>query len=309
MVFIKGVIIITDLMKPKISLGIDIGGSHITCALIDLEKNSIITQSKVRMDVDSGGNSVEIIDRWLEAINKSVSFGKHEFPEKIGVSIPGPFHYDSGICLMKNQNKYESLYGVNIKEIIAEKLNIKCTDIRFSNDAACFLWGEVLSGVARNAAHVIGITLGTGLGSARFSNGFVEDANLWNSKFKSGIAEDYLSTRWFIKRYFELSGATVANVKSLIYDVESGKSLALDVFKEFGRNLGMFLSQFFQNEKELEVVVLGGNIAKAYSLFGKDTEQYLQENGVNLELRQAELGEEAALIGAAGEWKSHSAEF
>ena len=66
------------------------------------------------------------------------------------------------------------------------------------NDASCFLKGEVFGGAAKGYNHVIGITLGTGLGSATFKNGVVYDGDLYYTPFKESTAEDYLSTRWFI---------------------------------------------------------------------------------------------------------------
>ena len=36
----------------------------------------------------------------------------------IGIAIPGPFDYGNGISLIKDLEKYESLYGTNIKETL-----------------------------------------------------------------------------------------------------------------------------------------------------------------------------------------------
>lgn len=83
--------------------------------------------------------------------------------------------------------------------------------------------------------------------------------------------------------------------------------IAVDVFKEFGRNLGDFLIQCIINAPLTEVVVLGGNISKAYYLFGMETERCLKESGIDVQLKVAELGEEAALLGAVAEWNSYSA--
>ncbi len=61
----------------------------------------------------------------------------------------------------------------------------------------------------------IGITLGTGLGTATFQNGVAKDANLWCAPYLDGIAEDYISARGLINTYRKLSGTTVENVKQL----------------------------------------------------------------------------------------------
>jgi len=40
--------------KQKISVGADIGGSHIICQLFDIDKNKPVEGSKLRLPVDSG---------------------------------------------------------------------------------------------------------------------------------------------------------------------------------------------------------------------------------------------------------------
>ena len=79
--------------------------------------------------------------------------------------------------------------------------------------------------------------------------------------FLDGIAEDYISTRWFVRRFYELSGNQVANVKALI-DEYAGDIVFYQVFSEFSVNLAHFIYQFIQREMPLAAVV-GGNIAQA----------------------------------------------
>lgn len=213
--------------------------------------------------------------------------------------MPGPFEYEKGVCLIKGQDKYDALYGMNVKELLAQKLKISATDIRFMNDACCFLKGEVLGGVARGLLHAIGLTLGTGLGSASYHEGVALDADLWNLPFKDSIAEDYISSRWFINYYKSISGIQLENVKELAKLAADPK--VKEVFSLFGKNLGLFLTEFIRMEHP-EVVVMGGNISQASPLFMTETQKVLDSHSINVILKQAILGEKAALIGAAGTW-------
>ena len=88
-------------------------------------------------------------------------------------------------------------------------LDISPSGIKFMNDASCFLHGEVFCGAAYKCEEALGFTLGTGLGSAIYKNGIAEDGEMWCSAYKDGIAEDYLSTRWFERRYKELTGKDI----------------------------------------------------------------------------------------------------
>ncbi len=127
-----------------------------------------------------------------------------------------------------------------------------------------------------------------------------EDANLWKAPFKDSIAEDYISTRWFVKRYAEISGTTVKDVKEL-REALPGNPLVQQVFDEFGTNLGAFLATFVEMDKP-EIIILGGNIANALPLFEKTLNAELAKHKIELPIKCATLGEKSAIIGAASSW-------
>ncbi|MFB6454285.1 ROK family protein [Chitinophaga sp. Hz27] len=286
-------------MKNSMAVGVDVGGSHITAALVDLQGRSIIEQSWRRERVNSKGSIAEIIDAWA-AVILDVAAGLQHKPVIIGIGMPGPFNYEEGISLMQNQDKYDALYGLNVRELLAAKLHTDPQQIRFINDAGCFLQGEAFSGAARGFKSAIGLTLGTGLGSATFDGHIAKDANRWCSPFKDSIAEDYISSRWFISKYAAVSGSTVKDVKALTELIDTDPRI-LDIFKEFGTNLGNFLAPFIQEENP-EVVIMGGNIANAAALFLPAVTATLEQHNIHIPLRTAMLGESAAVIGAASVW-------
>ena len=184
--------------------------------------------------------------------------------------------------------------------MLAQSLGVAPFKIRMMNDAGCFLQGEVYAGSATGFNHVIGLTLGTGLGTARYHQGIGEDANLWCMPFKESIAEDYISTRWFVKRYLELSGLPIKDVKALADIYETDKFAQL-IFKEFGQNLALFLKEFIQKDNP-EVVIIGGNIANAYHLFSNEIISYFEQQNIQTSIYLSKLNEVAALLGAANLW-------
>ncbi|GAB3539904.1 hypothetical protein GCM10027443_37050 [Pontibacter brevis] len=282
------------------TVGVDIGGTHITAALVDMKAGALLADTLVREQVNAKGKEQEIISSWAQAI---VHAAKEDTRENvhIGIAMPGPFDYEEGISLMQNQDKYDALYGLNVRKLLADALKMPPAHFKFMNDAACFLQGEVFGGAAKGAGRAIGLTLGTGLGSAFYHGGMARDAALWRSPYKEGIAEDYLCARWFTKRYHTLSGKEVSNVKSLVSLLSSDERVQT-IFNEFGQHLGEFLVPYMERESP-EVVVIGGNIAQALGLFYPALRQTLTMQGVIVPIKQAELGEEAALIGAASLWK------
>lgn len=273
----------------KYVLGADIGGSHITAAVVDMDSRCIITNSYRRSRVDSKSSAENIIYQWVATIQEAIYASGRDVRD-IGIAMPGPFNYAEGISYIKGQDKYDALYGLNIKKLLRIALFSPFT-IRFENDAACFLKGEMFAGVAKSVSNAIGITLGTGLGAAVAIDGNVTDAELWNSPFKEGIAEDYLSTRWFIKRYHELTGQHIENVKQLC--LEENQKFAKEIFNEFGENLSLFLDNQI-NDFCLEIIVIGGNITQAFDQFSHHLKS------LTVVANRAIMGEEAALLGAAG---------
>jgi glucokinase len=286
-------------MEKPCVLGIDIGGSHITASLVDLETGTLIQNSIKRRAVNSNGSKEEILTDWCEVIKQA--FGNVLDSEKrIGIAMPGPFDYENGVSLIKDQDKFKSLYHLNIKQELAQRLNINSSAIKFVNDAAAFMQGEVFCGAAKGYNRALGLTLGTGLGSAVVVNGLSKDAELWSSKFLNGIAEDYFSTRWFVNKYKSLTGITLDGVKELA-DVVKTDLYAMQVFNEFGRGLGHFLGDIIKETKS-EVVILGGNISQAFHLFAPHLIENLKALRLDTEIKITELNEHAALIGAASSW-------
>jgi glucokinase len=213
--------------------------------------------------------------------------------------MPGPYDYENGICYISENDKYESLYGVNVKHEIARSLGIAHQHIRMKNDAACFLEGEVFAGAAQGFSRAAGVTLGTGVGSAYFCNGVATDAEWWNRPFKDSIAELYFSTRWFVKRYYELTGKSVVNVKELIQQ-ENVECVAV-IFDEFSKNLSILLADLVCAH-DPEVLVIGGNITKAADFFLSQVQDQLYDRKINVGIRISHLGEGAAIIGASTCW-------
>ncbi|GHA62061.1 ROK family protein [Pontibacter akesuensis] len=285
---------------PEFVLGVDIGGTHITAAVIDLSSRAILQETLSRAPVDSGGSVQQVITTWSSAMHAAIRKSGQQV-RRMGIAMPGPFDYEYGVALMQNQGKYDHLYGVNVRPLLAQELQVPEENILFQNDAPCFLQGEFFGGAAKGCTRAIGMTLGTGLGSTWYANGKAVDADRWNTPFGDSIAEEYLSSRWFVKRFEELTGQQVPNVKAIV-DQFPTEPKVQQLFDEFGKNLGVFLIPFAQ-ERNPEVIVLGGNIAKALPLFAPLLLQTLHQQNVHVPVKQAQLGEEAALIGAASLWK------
>ncbi len=272
----------------------DIGGSHITAAAVDLNRKEIGLGSRVRLAVDAAAAPGRIIEQWARAVEHAAG---NRRVSRLSLALPGPFDYQKGICLIKAQHKYESLYGQNVKELMAAKLDIDPANIFLTNDAAAFLRGEVFAGAAQACRSAVGLTLGTGLGTACYCDGDCRDAGRWNMPFHDAIAEEYLSTRWFVRRFQILTGKDLPGVRNLLEHPDPAVTMAL--FNEFGTNLYQFLLAWLEKDGlSPEFLVIGGNIAKAFNYF-KHKLAPLRLLYPQLSIRASGLGEDAAIFGAA----------
>lgn len=282
--------------KSPIVLGMDVGGSHVTAALVDIDQQKILPDSRCRLDLDSQRAAALILLDWLKVVDACYQHYPH-LEKQIGMAMPGPCDYEHGISYIKGLNKYGNLFGLNLPERLSTLLGISPQQVTMTNDAACFLQGELAMGVAQDFERPIGVILGTGCGTAKVKDGLGCDGELWQLPFKNGIAEDYLSTNWFKIRYQELTGKQIMGAKDLAATYQADP-ISRAIFEEFAQNLADFLIIFSELENA-DSIVLGGNIMKAQAYFLNTVQEKLRACDVHIPILISKLGENAPIIGAA----------
>ena len=256
----------------------------------------MLPHTVTRNELDSKGSSDIILNIWIATIKETLN--KFQFPVSgIAFAMPGPFDYINGVSYINGLDKYEALFGLDIKTIIANAFDFAPEMILFRNDAEATIAGEVFAGAGRGYDRLTGITLGTGFGSAQFKEGRARELNWGSAAYQDSIADEYFTTRWFCKRYNQLTGISISGVKELAIAAEKS-AVARDVFEQFSDNLAEFLKQNI-TQSDPDVLLVCGNIAKASRFF---LPNLINRSGI--EIIAAELGETAALIGAAALFSS-----
>lgn len=293
-------------MKKSLAIGTDIGGSHISCAAVDLETGKIMRETLSEREVNNQASAAEIIGVWADALSSVIGKVPIEKIKGIGFAMPGPFDYVKGICYIKGVAKYENLYGFNITDAISSSLDVpEGFLIRFMNDASSFAVGEAWAGSASRVNRSLSITFGTGFGSAFISNKIpIVDGPevpqmgcIYHLPYKDGIADDYFSTRWFLGQYKKLKGKELKGVKELA-DLAATDKDVMALFTEFGNGAAVFLAPWLK-KFNAEVLVIGGNISHAYNLFGDVFESRLKKENCTCKVVISQLKEDAALLGSA----------
>lgn len=144
-----------------LAIGIDIGGTGIKGAVIDLDAGDIVGD-RIKHPTPEGGEPDDIIATVAQLVGELGTEGV----EHIGVCFPAVVVNGR---TMSAANVSERWIGLDADTAFGEALG---RDIHFVNDADAAGYAEAMSGAARGQRGlVIMTTLGTGIGSALINDG------------------------------------------------------------------------------------------------------------------------------------------
>ena len=292
-------------------IALDIGGSHITSGLVYIQERKKDVECIFHKPVDSNASADQLIDLITDCIvDVSTHNASPELIQEIGISMPGPFDYKRGISRITGVNKFDSLFALDVKTSLQNRLALKkihTLKITFLNDAEAFLLG-VLNQDNYLSEKVLALTIGTGIGSASYSDGelfsgLMDENYLYKSKFKDGRAEDYFSTKWFLNQASESGIEAGTGVKELAQKVHDTPGVQ-KIFDRFGKNLADFLDDVV-SRTDVDRIVFGGKIFKSFHLFEETFYRHFRGD-VNIQI--ADKTSEYSLLGAAVHHQNESNE-
>lgn len=279
----------------------DIGGSHVSAALCAADRLALspVQRAALADDVSPEAFADLLAELGRHAVNGGPA------PSGASVAIPGPFDFGTGISRM--HHKLPRLFGYDLRTALSARLGCPPDTVRFLGDAASFLVGELAAGAARGAARAVGITLGTGIGSAFARDGHwvtsgeavPPKGEIWNLPYEGGTVEDLLSTRALREDYAARSGRN-AEVAAIAADAPTDPD-ACAAFETFGEHLGQVF-RVTLGPFAPDVVVIGGGISRSSHLFFPAAQRQL-EGLPGFRLVPSSLLERAALLGAAAHWR------
>lgn len=286
---------------------LDIGGTSIKSAIVN-SKNIIVKNTYNKKSLNSKREKEYILRQFIQPIKKNINYlkRKKENLNGIAIAIGGPFDYKKGISYIKNFDKYESIYGMNIKEIIQKELKIsKDLPFIFDIDSWCFARGEVQFKQYDKYNKIIVLTLGTGVGSAFIINKKVVSRGKgvpylgWISgkKYKKGILNDYISSIYMVKKYFLITNKKI-DVNTMAILAKKGDKIAKSIFAEVGTTIGSYLQDHFIKDFNTECLIFGGGISHSGNLFISEVKKSLEKINRLQEIKIAKDIETSALRGA-----------
>lgn len=293
-------------------IGIDLGGSHIGFGVI--ENETILEKYEKDFTDEDKAHIIEVIEEYIVGKVKELE-EKYDI-ESIGIAIPGSVK-DGNILKMVNLG----IYNYNIKQSLGEKLN---KQINVRNDAKCACLAEFCDIVKKDeslkSANIVFLSIGTGIGGGVIYNGklleghnfegyeighmVIKESGLPCKCGKYGCFERYGSILEYKNKVKQrLNIPQDVHGDSLREILDNHKQEILDINETYISDLALGISNLV-NIFEPDIIVLGGGFAHFSYMFKdkiKDTlinSTLLFNRRENIDLRIAQLGNDAGMIGA-----------
>jgi glucokinase len=305
---------------------LEVGGTHVTAALIDDSDWSVVPGSSTRGPIRAQGSAHEILDDIAgaaapisDAAHASVDRG--DGSSRWAIAIPGPFDYENGIGRFENVGKFDSLNGVDVRAGLSERIHPTPREMFFLNDADAYGVGEYAAGAGRGAGRLICVTLGTGIGSSFLTSGepvttgpsVPRNGDVYTLTFRGRDLEDTVSRRAIRAEFARRSERRAAGGEALdVHEIaelardgdNTARAVLFELFSALGEALGPVLSRF-----ECERLIVGGSMAGSWDLVEPALRAGLgtaADELAALPIHRAQHPENSPIVGAAY-WAAHRA--
>ncbi len=301
-------------------VGIDLGGTTTKAALVSASYE-LLARTAVPTELRSQASLLDSIERLVEQVAGDSA------PAAVGFGLPSQIDRRHGRVLDSTNIPLEE---IDFKHEMAQRLGVP---VEIDNDANAACLAEVRIGAARDAEHVVMLTLGTGVGG-----GLVLDGELYRGWYGTAgelghmsIQEDgppcqgHCTNRGCLEVLCSATGVlaaanaiaderphgTLAAARSsgtdlyahfVITEARSGSPEARDVFRIVGRHLGVGIANYV-NIFNPELVVIGGGIIAAGELLLEPAREEYRRRVLRAsaaaKVVAAQLGNDAGVLGAA----------
>jgi glucokinase len=267
----------------KAYIVMDVGGTFIKSGIMSAD-GRLLDSSQQTVPINSDGTKEEICNSLTSAVCQGISLARYYgyTPGGVGICMPGPFNYITGISSMVH--KFAAIKDIPLKEVIKEALDGLDIPVVFGHDVNTQLYGEMCGGNAQGFDNVCLVALGTGLGFAMANEGKVLQTetggpliSIWNLPYNEGILEDYASKRGFYNTWEMVTGerpSAELTVAEMGHRAGEGDPTALEVFRRVGSFIGQNIKGRLE-EYHIERLLFGGQISRSFRYMEESVRQEL----------------------------------
>lgn len=242
------------LMKGNGHIGIDIGGTNISGGVVKDGVLSLVLSQRI----NARGSAEEVLLQLFELTDQLVCSDT----ASIGIGVPGLVDNERRIVF--DVVNIPSWKDLPLQKFMEDRYQLP---VFINNDANCFALGEFYYGKGRGCSSMLGVTVGTGLGT-----GMIINKQLYAGR-NCGAGEfgmmDYLDQCY---EYYA-SGQFFQNVYNVDGEIVFGQAKignmdAISKYQLMGIHLGNAIKAMLY-ALDVELIVLGGSVRHAWPYFHK----------------------------------------
>src|SRR5687768_10805718 len=155
--------------RQRYIIGVDLGGTNIVAGAMPEDGSREIAIRTEPTRADQGAESV--VDRIARMIDTVIAETIAETGAKrddfagVGIGSPGPLDRERGIVIVTPNLGWRNF---PLRDEVSDRVGLRAS---LDNDANCATLGEWWCGAAKGARHVVGLTIGTGIGGGLILDG------------------------------------------------------------------------------------------------------------------------------------------
>jgi glucokinase len=242
---------------------LEIGGSHVTAAVVRPSTWDVTEVDRAKLESQA---AAEVVVGQLADTARKLPLANG-----LAIALPGPFDFGTGVAWYRGQGKFDQLYGFNLGAALSAELGID--RLLFVNDAEAFTVGEWTAGEVRGVERCLGVTIGTGIGTAFLADGRVvregdtvpPGGELYKTTYAGKPLEDSISARAILRAYADSTGHKAPGVKEIADLARAGDTTTQEVLVTAFSHLSAALTPWLERFGVTHTV-LGGSISGAFDL-------------------------------------------
>ncbi len=137
-------------------VGIDLGGTNIVVGTVAEDGSELVGLVTASTLPEEGADAV--LARMVQLARASMAQAGGKEIAGVGIGAPGPLDTARGVVLVTPNLGWTNF---PLRDRVSAALGLPAT---LDNDANCAIFGEWWRGAARGSDHVVGLTIGTGIG-------------------------------------------------------------------------------------------------------------------------------------------------
>lgn len=299
-------------MKENIYIGVDIGGTAVKTGLVD-GSGSVMVKSETELDrTCTKETAMQTAIRSVREL--AAEYGIDiESLSGIGVSSPGSIDTKKGKIAIAGGN-IPNWGGTEVCRIMKKEFGLH---VSLANDGNCVALAEAWIGAARGCQDVLCVVLGTGIGGGIISGGKVVEGHKGYAGEighfmthaggiecgcgRRGCFEAYAATSALVREGRKLNEKWTSG-RAIFVEAHAGNEIALQLIDNWtseAANGIASLAHIFNPQ----IILIGGGVSAQDELViqpirAKVNEMIMQDFADGLEIKRAELGNDAGMVGA-----------